>query len=647
MDTTTAEAPPASLPHTLKQEPALHIPLPLLAPSPTNPRRKFDAAKLQELADGIRELGGNFTPILARPNPAHTEGDGQPRYEIVAGERRWRACALAGLETVLALVRPLTDRQALQIQLKENLDRESLHELEEAEGIQRLIDDTGDTAEQIAATLGKGRRWLFGRLALLKLTPPVREMFLADAFKATVAGLIARIPNPDQQLQAAQHIALGWGGEPYSFRAAADWLAKEYMLALAKAPFDTALTYPVAGPCSACPKRSGAAPDLFEDVKGGDMCQDSKCYQLKAAQHIDHQLAEARAAGHQVLEREAARKLMPSSSVLPFGHHWLDKPCPLSTSDKPLRELFGAKARDVITLHHPSGAIVSIVPEASVRKLLKSKGLLKVEPPVQKNKPTPTQDQQADDAPAAAAPTSDAAPAKPAPVPLSKAQLQMNITARRSELFGQLVLKALHEQLAAVDELPLIVLRLAITELLENSSYEAIAAVYKALNVQLPESAFDDRAGHLLSYLDIVLKSLDGRRLGEALALCLVAEELTDTGIDADELSDRHDGMVMPLADHFRLDLGFIEVEATDCARIQVFNEEATRLGIDPATLDDPDATQAWVRSQLADPAAPRGIKYRNHATGETWSGKGLQPKWLKAAIAAGATLNDFEVTPA
>lgn len=656
MDTTAdaVETTAIALPHTLKQEPALHIPLALLAPSPTNPRRKFDAAKLQELADGIRDLGGNFQPILARPNPAHTEGDGQPRYEIVAGERRWRACGLAGLETVLALVRPLTDRQALQIQLKENLDRESLHELEEAEGIQRLIDDTGDTAEQIAATLGKGRRWLFGRLALLKLTPPVREMFLADAFKATVAGLIARIPNPDQQLQAAQHLALGWGGEPYSFRAAAEWLAKEYMLALAKAPFDTALTYPVAGPCSACPKRSGAAPDLFEDVKGGDMCQDSKCYQAKTAQHIDHQLAEARAAGHQVLEREAARKLMPSSSVLPFSYHWFDKACPLATSDKPLRELFGAKARDVITLHHPSGAIVSIVPEASVRKLLKVKGLL-VPTPV----PAAAPDAEAEDSAdgegvsfqgtvAWPMPTKASSPkAEPAAKPRTAAELNARTRSVHLDLLGQRIHETLRRALQAQAELPLRALKLLILTRMDDASVEAFRLIYASRGWPMPTGG-QWPGGPMCGDLEHQLEGLNGRQLGELLIETLVLEELTDQ-LDVDDLldSDHFCAPTWSLASELNIteaQLYSLESQTYDEALDQVQAEEAARLSA-PA-----DATDAFVKAHTtaAAPTAPRSpVKYRNQATGETWSGKGLQPKWLKAAIAAGATLNDFEVTPA
>lgn len=658
MDTTatTAAVEPTTiaLPHILKQEPALHIPLALLAPSPTNPRRKFDQAKLQELADGIRELGGNFQPILARPNPAHTEGDGQPRYEIVAGERRWRACALAGLETVLALVRPLTDRQALQIQLKENLDRESLHELEEAEGIKRLIDETGETTEQIADSLGKGRRWAFGRLALLKLTPEVRELFLADAFKATVAGLIARIPNPDQQLQAAQHIALGWGGEPYSYRAASDWLAKEYMLALAKAPFDTGLTYPVAGPCSACPKRSGAAPDLFEDVKGGDMCQDSKCYQAKAAQHIDHQLAEARAAGHQVLEGDAARRLMISTSSLPHGYHWFDKACPLSTSDKPLRELFGAKARDVVTLHHPSGAIVSIVPETSVRKLLKSKGLL-VPTTVPEAPPAPEGEADDDSTEGEAASTqatsaNPAAKAPPAakPKPRTSAELAIETEALGHQLLGQRVHGLIRIALQAQPELPLRALKLLILTHMHDASVEAFRLIYASRGWAMPTAV--RTWPHTPAFgrdLEAHIEGLNGRELGELLIETLVLEELTD-GLDVDELidSDHFCAPTWSLCKELRIDEAQLEsmaAAAAEAAFQQVRREEDERLGT-PA-----DATDAFVQAHApAAPTAPRSpVKYRNQATGETWSGKGLQPKWLKVALAAGSTLNDFEVTPA
>jgi ParB/RepB/Spo0J family partition protein len=630
---------------TLKQESALHIPLGLLKPSPTNPRQKFDAAKLNELADGIRELGGVFQPILARVNPDHTDGDGQPPYEIVAGERRWRASSIAGLDTVLTLVRPLTNRQALQIQLKENIDRESLHELEEAEGIRRLMADTGDTAEQVATTLSKGRRWIFGRLALLNLCTEVRELFLSGAFKATIAGLIARMPDAEQQAKAARHIAAGWGGELYSFRAAAEYLAKEYMLSLAKAPFDITACYPVAGPCAACPKRSGANPDLFDDVKSGDMCQDSSCYNAKSSQHHDGLLDAAREAGHTVLSGEAARKLMITSNYLPSGYFWFNLACEMSTSTQTLREIFGAKTSDVITLDHPSGQIVSIVHQDVVRKVLKAKGLLKVTPPP----PEPAAEQETSEGESqAAAPAQPKRPAEPAPnlKPRTPQELNNQTESVAIELFGKYAHLALHKALKAAPELPLRAVQLLITKSMDDAPVEEFKLLYAARGWAMPELTHAWRNGATLTGdLQQRLANLSGRELGEILIETLVLCELTDRA-RWDDLEDSQypDAPTYTLACELGItdELILLDQQAGDDAYTQVRADEAARLG-----LPDPTAAFVQAHAEQANTTAKRAsnLKYRNAATGETWSGRGLQPKWLKVAMEQGKALADFVVT--
>lgn len=148
--------------------------------------------------------------------------------------------------------------------------------------------------------------------------------------------------------------------------------------------------------------------------------------------------------------------------------------------------------------------------------------------------------------------------------------------------------------------------------------------------------------------LEHQLEGLNGRQLGELLIETLVLEELTDQ-LDVDDLldSDHFCAPTWSLASELNIteaQLYSLESQTYDEALDQVQAEEAARLSA-PA-----DATDAFVKAHTtaAAPTAPRSpVKYRNQATGETWSGKGLQPKWLKAAIAAGATLNDFEVTPA
>jgi ParB family chromosome partitioning protein len=142
-----------------------------LQPGKYQPRGQMDHAALAELAESIKSQG-IMQPVLVRPLE-----DG--RYEIVAGERRWRAARMAGLTVVPALVRDMPDQQALAAALIENLQREDLNALEEATGIQRLIREFGMTHQTVAESLGLSRPGVSNLLRLLELAPPVREL-LAD-----------------------------------------------------------------------------------------------------------------------------------------------------------------------------------------------------------------------------------------------------------------------------------------------------------------------------------------------------------------------------------------------------------------------------------------------------------------------------------
>jgi ParB family transcriptional regulator, chromosome partitioning protein len=153
--------------------PPRRLPVELLRPSPFQPRRAFAEGELEDLAASMREHGV-LQPLLVRPAPGGVGG-----YEIVAGERRWRAAQRAGLHEVPVLVRELGDRAALEVALVENVQRADLSPLEEAEGFRRLIDEFGHTQEALAAALGKSRSHVANTLRLLGLPPPLREM-LAD-----------------------------------------------------------------------------------------------------------------------------------------------------------------------------------------------------------------------------------------------------------------------------------------------------------------------------------------------------------------------------------------------------------------------------------------------------------------------------------
>ncbi len=148
-----------------------------LHPSGFNPRKDFDETELVELADSIRSKG-LLQPIIARPD-AQRGG-----YEIVAGERRWRAAQRAALHTVPVIVRELSDMEAAEFALIENVQRTDLNPIEEATGYTELMEKFGYTQEQVSEVVGKGRSYLANMVRLLKLPQPVQELLQAGKLTA-------------------------------------------------------------------------------------------------------------------------------------------------------------------------------------------------------------------------------------------------------------------------------------------------------------------------------------------------------------------------------------------------------------------------------------------------------------------------------
>jgi len=262
-----------------------------LVSSPTNPRKTFNQDKLQELADSITSSGGVHQPILVRQLPAQRLQDTahlkpRPEYEIVAGERRYRASIMAKMDTIPALIRELTDDQVLEIQIIENLQRDDLTDLEAAEGYQALMDHNKLTAEQVGAKIGKSRTFVYNCLKLLALSPDAKQAMRTQGLSTSAAQLIARIPNDALQAKALAYATDPDGdGDLPSYRDFSHWLQRNVMLNLAHAcfPIDQADFVPGVSSCTNCSKRTGANPDLFTDVKSADMCTDPPCYHAKDA----------------------------------------------------------------------------------------------------------------------------------------------------------------------------------------------------------------------------------------------------------------------------------------------------------------------------------------------------------------------------
>ena len=170
-------------------------------PNPLQPRRDFPEDSLTELADSIR-ASGVVQPILVRPS-APAEG----RYQLVVGERRWRAARLAGLETVPAIIRELTDQDALELALTENLLRQDLNPLDVARAYQALQEKYHLSHEQVAERLGINRSSVTNTLRLLRLPPAVQEMLSKDEITYGHARALLGLDSEAAQVQLASRIA--------------------------------------------------------------------------------------------------------------------------------------------------------------------------------------------------------------------------------------------------------------------------------------------------------------------------------------------------------------------------------------------------------------------------------------------------------
>ena len=178
-----------------------NLPVERLKPGKYQPRTHMEEGALMELAASIKAQGV-MQPILVR---AIDNTPGAERYEIVAGERRWRACQLAGLSEVPVLIRNIPDEQALAMALIENIQRENLNPLEEAQGLQRLIDEFGLTHQQAADAVGRSRPATSNILRLLQLTAPVQDLLMTGQLDMGHARALLPIAS-GQQFGLAQRI---------------------------------------------------------------------------------------------------------------------------------------------------------------------------------------------------------------------------------------------------------------------------------------------------------------------------------------------------------------------------------------------------------------------------------------------------------
>lgn len=382
-----------------------HLPLTAIVASLTNPRKTFDALKLAELADSIK-ASGVHQPVLVRPLPGSRVAEtsdalpewafpklksARPTHELVAGERRYRACKLAGVATIPALIRELTDHQVLEIQIIENLQRDDLSALEEAEGYEQLCRETGISKDDVGTKIGKSRAYVYGRLKLLDLSMECKEAMRAGQIDASRAILIARIPDTKLQTKAlAEATRTDYNDEVPSVRTLQRWLQSNVMLRLENAPFriTDARLVESAGSCKDCPKRTGANPDLFADVQGADICTDPACYNGKVDAQRASILATAKKKGMRLIEGAEAKEICNPYSDRLDGYSPLNQVRADLVQDgdqDQLGVLLGKDAPAAVLIENPwSKELIAAVPTEAAEAVLLAKGLIKAVKPKDK-----------------------------------------------------------------------------------------------------------------------------------------------------------------------------------------------------------------------------------------------------------------------
>jgi len=278
------------------------IPLNKIVVWDQNPRKHFDEKDLSELADSIREKG-LIQPILVRPKGK--------KWLIVCGERRYRASLLAEQTEIMSVVRELSDDDAFELAIIENLQRKDVHPLDEAVGFKQMIDTGRYTPAEIGLRIGKSENYVYHRIKLNDLCKELKQSFFENKFGIGHALEICRLPESDQK-ELYEMVYKGkednFNGYPTLHRLT-KLIDERFICKLTEAKFDIAdpELVPEAGPCATCSKRSGANPSLFHDVDDKDLCFDRTCFNKKLAVNKAIQLNKAIEDGLQLIASKYTR----------------------------------------------------------------------------------------------------------------------------------------------------------------------------------------------------------------------------------------------------------------------------------------------------------------------------------------------------
>lgn len=354
--------------------------------SPFNPRRRYNEASLAELADTMRPPTGRVhQPIVVRPL---VQADVEHDHEIVFGHRRFRAAAIAGLDEIPAIVRAMTDEEAQLAQVVENLQREDVSPLEEADALHTLRREHGQSIEDLMRHAGKSRSYVFNRLRLATAHAKVREPVADGSVGAEVAQEVARLPNPLQPEALKAMFTEEWRDGKreavcVSYRRAKAILADRFQLTLDEAPFDLfdVRLVPKAGCCQQCHKNTSNDETLASEW-GAGVCTDIECFEAKKVAHLQAELRAAKKRGHKVVQGEKAKELLPFAwKRTPDGHISIHAPITMADGRiKQVREILedlGPKAPKLTIIENPHspGEAVECITEEQYREVEEAIGL--------------------------------------------------------------------------------------------------------------------------------------------------------------------------------------------------------------------------------------------------------------------------------
>lgn len=325
-----------------------YIALEDLHESPTNPRSAIPSDALQELVASMNEQG-QLSPIMVRRRvaPLFASDPDAPSlgYELVFGHRRLRAARELAWQSLACTVVEMSDDEVRLAQITENLQRQDVHAIDEAQGYEALMKTWDMTADEVARQVGKSRSHVFARLKLLQAVEPVRKACQAGEIGSETALLIARLRHAKLQERAlaaikSKYYSLEDGGKK-SFRQIRSLLAEMFTLRLGTAIFDAGdfTLVPDAGDCHGCPKLSGNAPEYQDLCEGGgpdpyggftkgaaDLCTDPICWKSKRKAHLARKAADLREAGHQVVDgRKAAAALASDGKTVKGAYLSIDE----------------------------------------------------------------------------------------------------------------------------------------------------------------------------------------------------------------------------------------------------------------------------------------------------------------------------------